>query len=209
MTSKAGDRLWALRPDDGIDVSVWATIGRRRLRDIPTVPNYPLDTRCVHPAFPLDHFELSPDIEYPWELRAYLAMLVHGDDMTDEELMRFDRYVRIGYMRVVMWLAPIGQTPRTRGHGRAAPPPRLQLRPIKPHKRILPMYSLASPGDRNARLSICKHTKQGKPSERFATTELGLTFVERAWRLLHEGGRLGIVLPETYFFSSSYRWFRE
>ncbi len=32
-------------------------------------------------------------------------------------------------------------------------------------------------------------------------------FVERAYQLLMPGGRLGIILPETYFFSSSYRWF--
>jgi type I restriction enzyme M protein len=30
--------------------------------------------------------------------------------------------------------------------------------------------------------------------------------MERAYRLLMRGGRLGIILPETYFFSSSYRW---
>ena len=41
------------------------------------------------------------------------------------------------------------------------------------------------------------------------TTELGIAFVERAWKILQNGGRLGIVLPETYFFSKSYRWFRE
>lgn len=36
--------------------------------------------------------------------------------------------------------------------------------------------------------------------------EIGLVFLERAWRLLDTGGRLGIVLPETYFFSSTYGW---
>ena len=56
--------------------------------------------------------------------------------------------------------------------------------------------------------SICKHTKTGKPSDEYAPTEVGIVFVERAWRLLHAGGRLGIVLPETYFFSKSYAWFR-
>lgn len=57
--------------------------------------------------------------------------------------------------------------------------------------------------------SICKHTSQGKTSQSYMATELGIAFVERSYRLLHEGGRLGIVLPETYFFSSSYAWFRE
>jgi N-6 DNA Methylase len=36
--------------------------------------------------------------------------------------------------------------------------------------------------------------------------ELGILFLERSYKLLVSGGRLGIVLPETYFFSSSYRW---
>jgi hypothetical protein len=36
--------------------------------------------------------------------------------------------------------------------------------------------------------------------------EIGLIFLERAWRLLRIGGRVGIVLPETYFFSHRYRW---
>jgi type I restriction-modification system DNA methylase subunit len=36
--------------------------------------------------------------------------------------------------------------------------------------------------------------------------EIGLIFLERAYRLLVSGGRLGIILPETYFFSQTYRW---
>jgi predicted RNA methylase len=36
--------------------------------------------------------------------------------------------------------------------------------------------------------------------------EIGLIFLERSYRLLVSGGKLGIVLPETYFFSASYRW---
>ncbi len=63
---------------------------------------------------------------------------------------------------------------------------------------------------KSSRLEICKHTKGGEKSDAFApTTELGIAFVERAWKILRNGGRLGIVLPETYFFSKSYRWFRE
>ncbi len=40
----------------------------------------------------------------------------------------------------------------------------------------------------------------------YATLEIGLIFLERAYRLLVMGGKLGIVLPETYFFSPTYRW---
>lgn len=36
--------------------------------------------------------------------------------------------------------------------------------------------------------------------------EIGLIYLELAHRLLRVGGRVGIVLPETYFFSHQYRW---
>jgi len=34
--------------------------------------------------------------------------------------------------------------------------------------------------------------------------EIGLIFLQRAYQLLRVGGRIGIVLPETYFFSKNY-----
>jgi hypothetical protein len=40
----------------------------------------------------------------------------------------------------------------------------------------------------------------------YVDLEIGLVFLERAHRLLMKGGRLGIVLPETYFFSPTYKW---
>jgi hypothetical protein len=40
----------------------------------------------------------------------------------------------------------------------------------------------------------------------FCDLEIGLVYLELAYRLLRVGGRVGIVLPETYFFSHSYRW---
>jgi type I restriction enzyme M protein len=40
----------------------------------------------------------------------------------------------------------------------------------------------------------------------YVDLEIGLVFLEHAYRLLQVGGRLGIILPETYFFSHSYRW---
>lgn len=39
--------------------------------------------------------------------------------------------------------------------------------------------------------------------------EIGLIYLELAHRLLQTGGRVGIVLPETYFFSHKYRWLPE
>ncbi|MCC6652696.1 MAG: restriction endonuclease subunit M [Candidatus Eisenbacteria bacterium] len=40
----------------------------------------------------------------------------------------------------------------------------------------------------------------------FEDIEIGLAFLERAYRLLRVGGRIGIILPETYFFSPSYTY---
>jgi type I restriction enzyme M protein len=38
--------------------------------------------------------------------------------------------------------------------------------------------------------------------------EIGILFLERCYDLLADGGRLGIILPETYMFSPSYAWLR-
>jgi type I restriction enzyme M protein len=46
----------------------------------------------------------------------------------------------------------------------------------------------------------------GSKRSEYAELEIGLVFLEHAYRLLRIGGRVGIVLPETYFFSFSYRW---
>jgi len=40
----------------------------------------------------------------------------------------------------------------------------------------------------------------------FRDMEIGLLFLQRAYQLLKKGGRVGIVLPETYFFSPNYRF---
>jgi len=40
----------------------------------------------------------------------------------------------------------------------------------------------------------------------YCDLEIGLVYLELAHRLLRVGGRVGIVLPETYFFSHTYRW---
>lgn len=49
-------------------------------------------------------------------------------------------------------------------------------------------------------------THLDESKENYTERELGIAFIERCQRLLKEGGRLGIVLPETYFFSDSYIW---
>lgn len=53
--------------------------------------------------------------------------------------------------------------------------------------------------------SISKAAGKGK----YRDIEIGLIFLERSYRLLQKGGRLGIILPETYFFSSSYAYLRD
>lgn len=46
----------------------------------------------------------------------------------------------------------------------------------------------------------------GRGSNDHVDLEIGLVFLERCHQLLMKGGRLGIVLPETYFFSKKYGW---
>lgn len=54
---------------------------------------------------------------------------------------------------------------------------------------------------RLAKLSIAQN-KDGT----FRDLEIGLLFLERAYDLVKSGGKIGIVLPETYFFSSNYKF---
>lgn len=58
---------------------------------------------------------------------------------------------------------------------------------------------------RRNRYSI-SNAAAGGGQNHYAQLEIGLIFLERAYRLLVKGGRLGIVLPETYFFSPTYAW---
>ncbi|HCQ6371080.1 TPA: SAM-dependent DNA methyltransferase [Clostridioides difficile] len=53
-----------------------------------------------------------------------------------------------------------------------------------------------------SKLTISQTEKNGVV--KYEQIELGLAFLERCYRLLVKGGRLGIILPETYFFSKSY-----
>lgn len=56
----------------------------------------------------------------------------------------------------------------------------------------------------DARLSNLKISSAAKGH--YQDLEIGLLFLERAYQLLQKGGRVGIVLPETYFFSSNYHF---
>lgn len=58
---------------------------------------------------------------------------------------------------------------------------------------------------RAGKYTIAKAASLGKKSD-YVDLEIGLIFLEHAYRLLQVGGRVGIILPETYFFSFSYRW---
>ena len=55
----------------------------------------------------------------------------------------------------------------------------------------------------------CSWLKDGNTwvkTENYGVRDLGLIFLEQSTRLLDKGGRLAIVLPDTYLFSSSYGW---
>lgn len=45
------------------------------------------------------------------------------------------------------------------------------------------------------------------PNGIMARQQLGIVFFERNMNLLKKGGRLAIVLPETFLFSYSFKWF--
>lgn len=64
---------------------------------------------------------------------------------------------------------------------------------------------------KDSRLSGLDIAKCG--SDTFEDLEIGLIFLQRAHQLLKKGGKLGIILPETYFFSSNYHfildWMRD
>ena len=51
-------------------------------------------------------------------------------------------------------------------------------------------------------ISLAASKKAGK----YIDLEIGLIYLELAYRLLRAGGRVGIILPETYFFSKKYSW---
>lgn len=61
---------------------------------------------------------------------------------------------------------------------------------------------------RAAGFTIAKAAAHTSKAE-YVDLEIGLLFLEQSFRLLQVGGRVGIILPETYFFSHKYRWLAE
>ncbi len=51
-----------------------------------------------------------------------------------------------------------------------------------------------------------KRNEHWEPTGSYAERDLGLLFLERSIHLLRDGGRLAIVLPDTYLFSDRYAW---
>lgn len=49
-------------------------------------------------------------------------------------------------------------------------------------------------------------SKTFTPTDEWVERELGIVFLERCINLLEDGGRVAIVLPDTYLFSPSYQW---
>jgi type I restriction enzyme M protein len=60
---------------------------------------------------------------------------------------------------------------------------------------------------KDARLAGLDMARAG--GDTYQDMEIGLLFLQRAYQLLRGGGRVGIVLPETYFFSSNYAFLLE
>jgi type I restriction enzyme M protein len=58
---------------------------------------------------------------------------------------------------------------------------------------------------KSAGYTISSHASM-RGENNYVDLEIGLVYLELAHRLLRIGGRVGIVLPETYFFSKKYRW---
>jgi len=71
--------------------------------------------------------------------------------------------------------------------------------------------TLSAADARDAGLTICQKPKKvGEhytfEKNKYVEREVGLAFLELCYRLLVVGGRMAIVLPETYLFSKSYLW---
>lgn len=64
---------------------------------------------------------------------------------------------------------------------------------------------------RRERLLTCRKWRKNEdgwePTDQVIEQQLGIAFFERGLDILKPGGRMAIVLPETFLFSKSFRWF--
>lgn len=71
--------------------------------------------------------------------------------------------------------------------------------------------TVSAEAGRRAQLRTCRRWVEGddgwRPTDACLEQQLGIVFVERSLDLLRDGGRMAIVLPETFLFSRSYAWF--
>lgn len=86
---------YLLFKERGIPVRAWRSVGngvKYDLRRLVTCSK--VGRRCLRPELVLEALPTSPDFPYLYEQRAALAEVLYFDDMTDEQLMEFRRYVR-------------------------------------------------------------------------------------------------------------------
>ena len=71
--------------------------------------------------------------------------------------------------------------------------------------------TVASDIGRAEGLKVCRGWKrsgdQWKPTGNWRKAQLGLAFFERSLDMLQDGGQMAIVLPETFLFSATFKWF--
>lgn len=79
----------------GVAVRVWSNLSDgSSFDDAPIRWNERYGRYCLDPERELEEMPHSPDFRYMLEMRARLAEVLYFDQMSDEELAQFHRYVR-------------------------------------------------------------------------------------------------------------------
>ena len=76
-------------------------------------------------------------------------------------------------------------------------------RTIETDEEVLAQYDLGHVWQRN------DDGRWEKTSEVLSSQQLGILFIERCWKMLCAGGRLGIILPEGYLSTAAYGYARQ
>lgn len=79
----------------GWTVRLWTRLDGMTIRKIPCIPSPIAGIECVDPHVVLESLGSSPDREFLYEERAAPAAVLYCDQMSDEELCEFARYVRL------------------------------------------------------------------------------------------------------------------